>query len=218
MQRPSTAKINNIFRQFLRPAGGGIRPKIQSPPCDVFINHRGIDTRRNVAGLLYHHLRSLRLRPFLDSQNMKPGDRLEDKIGEAIRECKIGVAVFSPMYCESYFCLHELSLMMENRKKIVPIFCDVKPADLRVREYGSCPDKDVEKFRLALEEAKNTVGLTFDTLRGDWPEFLSRATDAVVKNLIELEKEESHIRNRKHKYHDHPSHLKSFSRDHHIKL
>ncbi|KAK4421241.1 TIR-only protein [Sesamum alatum] len=184
MQRPSAARINSISRRIIRSSGGQFRRS-----CDVFINHRGVDTKRNVAGLLYHHLRGLRLRPFLDSKSMKPGDRLFDRIEVAIRECKVGVAVFSPMYCDSYFCLHELKLMMEARKKVVPIFCDVKPSELRVKDDddGSRPVADIEKFRWALEEAKNTVGITFDTLRGDWPEFLASATDAVIKNLIEVD-------------------------------
>ncbi|KAL3820535.1 hypothetical protein ACJIZ3_006441 [Penstemon smallii] len=183
MQRSTATKINTIYRQIFR-------PKPQPQPCDVFINHRGIDTKRNVSGLLYHHLRGIGLRPFLDSKNMKPGDRLFDKIDAAIHECKVGVAVFSPMYCDSYFCLHELSLMMESRKKVVPIFCDLKPSELRVKDDGSCPAHKLDKFRLAIEEAKHTVGLTFDTLRGDWPEFLANATDVVIKNLIEVEDQE----------------------------
>ncbi|KAL3576690.1 hypothetical protein D5086_021973 [Populus alba] len=44
-------------------------------PCDVFINHRGIDTKRTVATLLYDHLSRLKLHPFLDNKNMKPGDK-----------------------------------------------------------------------------------------------------------------------------------------------
>ncbi|GFQ02535.1 hypothetical protein PHJA_002397500 [Phtheirospermum japonicum] len=157
----------------------------------MFINHRGVDTKRNVSGLLYYHLRGLGLRPFLDSKSMKPGDKLFDKIDVAIRECKVGVAVLSPMYCDSYFCLHELSLMTELKKRVVPIFCDVKPSDLRVKDDGSRPPEDIAKFRLALEEAKLTVGLTFDTRGGDWVEFLANATDVVIKNLIEVEEEEA---------------------------
>ena len=136
-------------------------------PCDVFINHRGIDTKRTVAGLLYNHLsESMRLKPFLDSKNMKPGDKLFDKIDTAIRNCKLGVAVFSPRYCDSYFCLHELALIMESKKKVIPIFCDVKPSQLRVKDYGICPAKELQRFTWALEEAKFTVGLTFDTSKG----------------------------------------------------
>uniref|UniRef100_A0A2N9HAN4 TIR domain-containing protein n=1 Tax=Fagus sylvatica TaxID=28930 RepID=A0A2N9HAN4_FAGSY len=161
-----------------------------SRSCDVFINHRGIDTKRTVAGLLYNHLsESMRLKPFLDSKNMKPGDKLFDKIDTAIRNCKLGVAVFSPRYCDSYFCLHELALIMESKKKVIPIFCDVKPSQLRVKDYGICPAKELQRFTWALEEAKFTVGLTFDTSKGDWSDFLKKASDAVLKNLVEVEGE-----------------------------
>ena len=140
--------------------------KIARPMCDVFINHRGIDTKRNVAGLLYDNLTRMRIRSFLDSMNMKPGDRLFDHIDKAILGCKVGVAVFSPRYCESYFCLHELALLMESKKRVVPIFYDVKPSQLRVRDDGTCPGTELQRFSLALEEARNTVGLTFDSSTG----------------------------------------------------
>ncbi|GFP96728.1 tmv resistance protein n [Phtheirospermum japonicum] len=139
---------------------------IKSPPCDVFINHRGTDTKRSVASLLYDNLYQLKVYPFLDNKTMKPGDKLFEKIDAAIMECKIGVAVFSPRYCESYFCLHELALMTEMKKKMIPIFCDVKPSELRVLENGTMTKKEVERFRLALEEAKNTVGLVFNSQKG----------------------------------------------------
>lgn len=140
--------------------------KIVQPPCQVFINHRGIDTKRNVAGLLYNDLTKMGVRTFLDSMNMKPGDKLFKHIDKAILDCKVGVAVFSPRYCDSYFCLHELALLMETKKRVVPIFYDVKPSHLMVKDNGTCSEKQLQRFKLALEEAKNTVGLTFDSLNG----------------------------------------------------
>ncbi|KAJ9168893.1 hypothetical protein P3X46_020372 [Hevea brasiliensis] len=159
------------------------------PPCDVFINHRRIDTKRTISGLLYDHLSRFGLNPFLDSKNMKPGDRLFDTIDSAIAECRLGVAVFSRRYCDSYFCLHELSLIMETKKRVIPIFCDVKPSQLRVKDNGTCSTLELQRFERALEEAKYTVGLTFDSHKGDWSEFLTKATEAIVTNLIELEGE-----------------------------
>ena len=63
---------------------------VDKPECyDVFINHRRIDTNKNVAGLLYDHLARQNLRPFLDSKTMKPGDKLFEKIGTALHGCKV---------------------------------------------------------------------------------------------------------------------------------
>nr|KAJ0211346.1 hypothetical protein LSAT_V11C400178270 [Lactuca sativa] len=191
MQR-SISSTNNVYRNLLRLQKPPTAAMVtwQQPSCDVFINHRGIDTKKNVAGLLYNHLVRLRLRPFLDSKNMKPGDKLFDKIDAAITRCKVGVVVFSPRYCQSYFCLHELARIMEAKKKVIPVFCDVKPSELIVRDDGSCSKHQLDRFKTALEEAKYTVGLTFDSSNGDWPGFLMTATEAIMENLKEVEEEE----------------------------
>ncbi|XP_028775514.1 TMV resistance protein N-like [Neltuma alba] len=140
---------------------------VAGPACDVFINHRTVDTRCTGVRLLYDHLIQQRCKPFLDIETMKPGDRLLDTIDKAIRGCKVGVAVFSPRYCDSYFCLHELSLLVESKKRIVPIFYDVKPSQLRVKDSAiwGCSQKDLKRFNLATEEAKSIVGLPFDSLQ-----------------------------------------------------
>ena len=134
--------------------------------CDVFISHRSTDTKRTVVPLIYDHLRRLGFNPFLDNKTMKPGDKLFEKINTAITECKIGLTVISPRYCESNFCLHELALLMENKKKVIPIFCDVKPSELRVINNRKWTREDHRRFKWALEEAKYTVGLTFNSLDG----------------------------------------------------
>lgn len=175
MQRSMISKTLASSTQILHPITRIPRSN-PNPLCDIFINHRGADTKRTIAGLLYQHLSGLGYNPFLDSKSMKPGDNLFDKIDPAIKSCRIGLAVFSPRYCESYFCLHELSLMMECKKKVVPIFCDVRPSELRIKDNAwSCSTKELEKFHCAIEEAKNIVGLTFDTLNGLVILFLSLA-------------------------------------------
>ncbi|XAR68368.1 hypothetical protein NMG60_11003468 [Bertholletia excelsa] len=161
--------------------------KLGSTCPDVFINHRSIDTKRSVASLLYDHLERLKIRSFLDNKAMKPGDKLFEKIDGAIRVCKVGVAVFSPRYCDSYFCLHELALMMESKKKVIPIFCDVKPSELRVLDNGSCSSSELERFNWAIEEAKYTVGLTFDSINGNWSDTVTTAAEIVLESLMEVE-------------------------------
>ncbi|KAK8514020.1 hypothetical protein V6N12_008740 [Hibiscus sabdariffa] len=188
MQRTSAL---NLCRKLVQVPPRSPSKAMTRPVCDIFINHRGTDTKRTIAGLLHDHLFRLGLRPFLDSRSMKPGDRLFGKINPAIQGCKLGVAIFSPKYCDSYFCMQELALLMENKKRVIPIFCDVKPSQLQVLDYGIRSAKQLQRLNWALEEAKFTVGLTFDTLKGDWSEFLNSATEAVIKNLVELEAQNS---------------------------
>ncbi|KAG6387338.1 hypothetical protein SASPL_152525 [Salvia splendens] len=164
-------------------------------PYDVFINHRGTDTKRTVATLLYDHLFRLRIRPFLDNKSMKAGDKLFDKIDKAIGGCKVGVAVFSPRYCDSYFCLHELALMMDLKRKVIPIFCDVKPSQLRLVDDGTMSPEEVTRFRSALEEAKHTVGLDFDSHKGNWSDVVKNAANIVIESLAEIEYDELLLRN-----------------------
>ncbi|KAI3765062.1 hypothetical protein L2E82_15086 [Cichorium intybus] len=191
MQR-SISSTKNVYRNLIHykkpPTAAVVTP--QQPPYEVYINHRGIDTKKNVAGLLYSHLMRLRLRPFLDSKNMKPGDKLFDRIDTAISGCKVAVAVFSPRYCQSYFCLHELARIMEAKKKVIPVFYDMKPSELRIKDHWRCPKHEIDRFQSALEEAKYTVGLTFDSSNGDWPGFLMSATEAIMQNLMEVEEED----------------------------
>ncbi|XP_010926962.1 probable 2' cyclic ADP-D-ribose synthase BdTIR [Elaeis guineensis] len=162
-----------------------VKPERARRLCDVFINHRGADTKRTVAGLLYDRLVQLNLRPFLDNRTMEPGDKLYDSINNAILDCKVGIAIFSPRYCESFFCLHELAMLLEAGKKLIPIFCDVKPSDLLVADVQSHPPEEIERFRKALQEAKYTVGITFDSQNGNWSELVSRTTEIVAKSIKE---------------------------------
>ncbi|XP_059436842.1 probable 2' cyclic ADP-D-ribose synthase BdTIR [Corylus avellana] len=158
-------------------------------PCDVFINHRGSDTKKNIAGLLYDHLSRLGIKPFMDSRNMKPGDKLSDEIDAAIRNCKVAVALLSRNYCESRHCLRELALLMESNKKVLPIFWDVSPSELWVNNNGcQFSDEELRRFERALEQVKDTVGLTFDSSKGDWSEFLEVASKE-VKNLLEVDQD-----------------------------
>ncbi|KAK5844576.1 TIR-only protein-like [Gossypium arboreum] len=191
MQRYSSAamKMMNFHRNFLA-LQTPTNPLVRNKACDVFINHRGIDTKRTIATLLYDHLSRLNLQPFLDNKNMKPGDKLFDNIDNAIKNCKVGITVFSPNYCKSYFCLHELALIMESKKKVIPIFCDIKPSQLALVNNVTVPDKDLERFKLAIEEAKNTVGLTFDSLKGNWSDVVTSASEIVIESLIEMKSEE----------------------------
>ncbi|KHN08924.1 hypothetical protein glysoja_045485 [Glycine soja] len=124
---------------------------------------------------------------------MKPGDKLFDKINRAILECKIGLAVMSPRYCDSYFCLHELALLMECKKKVIPIFVDIKPSQLRVINNKKWTLEDQRRFKLAIEEAKYTVGLTFNSLQGNFSGIVTSASDIIIESLIEFEDEEAQM-------------------------
>eukprot|EP00253_Pinus_taeda_P012764 PITA_12764 len=98
---------------------------------DVFINHRGPDAKETFARPLYLRLLSNGLRAFLDKDEMQPGYNFPRQIEHAIRTASVHVAIFSPRYAESYWCLNELLLMSESKAPIIPVFYRVTPAEVR---------------------------------------------------------------------------------------
>nr|XP_027115550.1 uncharacterized protein LOC113733374 [Coffea arabica] len=104
----------------------------------------------------------------------------------AVLKSKVGIPVFSPHFCESYFCCHELSLMIDSNKKVIPIYCDVKPNELKIKAWRSCSTEDLERFNRALHEAKERIAITFDTSTGNWSDFLAKVSAAVKENLDEV--------------------------------
>eukprot|EP00253_Pinus_taeda_P034629 PITA_34629 len=101
---------------------------------DVFLNHRGCDTKNTFAGHLYSSLRSRGIRVFLDKGEMKVGDDLAYQIKAIIKTASVHLAVFSEKYAESKWCLNELVLMVESGAITIPVFFkNVKPVHLRWR-------------------------------------------------------------------------------------
>lgn len=105
---------------------------------DVFLNHKGPDVKKTFVSHLYNRLRDHRLRVFLDREEIRKGEELTNEIDGAIRAASVHLAIFSPNYCESPWCLNELLLMLEMKQKkgstILPIFFHVKPSALRWTE------------------------------------------------------------------------------------
>ncbi|KAI6703758.1 hypothetical protein NL676_012894 [Syzygium grande] len=130
------------------------------PPHDVFINHRGIDTKLNLSGLLFHRFSELNLRPFLDIKSMRPGEPLLEKINEAIRGCKVGVACSRPAIASRPHCLHRLATLRGDQERVIPIFCDVKPSQLQVVDERELFDLDLQRFSAGLERRGTRIGLT----------------------------------------------------------
>ncbi|KAH1247464.1 TMV resistance protein N [Glycine max] len=190
MHRSLSMNIRSRFlsHQMISEVNQVVRNGVILDPCDVFINHRSLDTKTTVAAPLYDHLRR---HAWLNL--LYKSDKLFDKINRAILECKIGLAVMSPRYCDSYFCLHELALLMECKKKVIPIFVDIKPSQLRVINNKKWTLEDQRRFKLAIEEAKYTVGLTFNSLQGNFSGIVTSASDIIIESLIEFEDEEAQM-------------------------
>lgn len=89
---------------------------------DVFISHRGPDCKKTLASHLYHGLVAVGLRPFLDREELKKGEEFTTQIDAAIKSASVHIAIFSPTYGDSDWCMKELVDMLDTKELIIPVF------------------------------------------------------------------------------------------------
>ncbi|XP_045819800.1 disease resistance protein Roq1-like isoform X1 [Trifolium pratense] len=145
---------------------------------DVFLSFRGTDTRNNFTGNLYNSLQHQRgIQTFIDDEEIQKGEQIKATLLQAIKESRIFIAIISPNYASSTFCLTELVTILECCKSqgrlFLPVFYDVNPSQIRnitdtyaeafakheVR-FGDEKEK-VQKWRDALHQAANMSGWHF---------------------------------------------------------
>ncbi|KAK9074111.1 hypothetical protein SSX86_006708 [Deinandra increscens subsp. villosa] len=116
---------------------------------DVFLSFRGEDTRNSFTDHLYKALHEAGIRTFRDAEEIREGQELKPEIERSITESKASIIVFSENFANSRWCLDELWLILEQKRKrgnfVLPLFYGVDPSDVK-NQRGS--------FRI---EAKNKV-------------------------------------------------------------
>lgn len=177
------------------------------PYYDVFINHRGPDVKNTLATNLYRRLLDHRLRVFLDKPELVEGRNITSQIEAAIEVASVHVAIFSPSYAQSKWCLDELHLMVKSKGTILPVFYKVQPSELRWTGKGKRgsyaealfdleqkktydPEtgeekprynvKTIQNWRNALSHVADTSGFVLD---GDEEELLNKIVGGVLKNI-----------------------------------
>jgi len=158
------------------------QPSLSSFTCDwtydVFLSFRGIDTRNNFTADLYNSLQHQRgIQTFIDHEEIHKGEEITPALLQAIKETRIFIAIFSPNYASSAFCLTELVMILETSKSqgrlFLPVFYDVNPSEIRhltgtyaeafaKHEVRFEDEKDmVQKWKDALCQAANMSGWHF---------------------------------------------------------
>lgn len=138
----------------------------------VFLSFRGSDTRNNFTDCLYRTMVDRGINAYRDSEGLHVGDRIDDLL-KAVGNSKICIPVLSRGYASSAWCLRELDRMIEinestGEPKILPIFFDVTPSDVRLdtqlyvddleehgRRYGG---ESRERWVAALRKVANIKG------------------------------------------------------------
>lgn len=136
---------------------------------DVFLNHRGCDTKKGIVAHLNGALRKAGFHPFLDAKSIGQGKHVFKSIDEALSGACVHVAIFSKRYAESKYCLNELSDMLQSKRVILPVFYDIEPEDLRQphkgpfakafrKHYKRGRHKDIKRWEGALLEVASRRG------------------------------------------------------------
>ncbi|PRQ35378.1 putative TIR domain, transcription factor MYC/MYB, leucine-rich repeat domain, L [Rosa chinensis] len=105
---------------------------------DVFLSFRGPDTRRSIVADLYDRLQNKRgIRTFMDDPDLRVGDAISPALLKAIEESRFAIVVLSKNYAHSTWCLEELTSIcqcMKDFNRILPLFYNVEPSDVRYRK------------------------------------------------------------------------------------
>ncbi len=149
------------------PAGS----RIQCPAgCRFFITHSSKDGA--FAQTLYDDLRRHGFDGFLDSDSIRPGDKIPGKINRGLEDCDLFLPILSFASLQSRWCEDEISaaLMRNNapeqggRPRIIPILIDEcqdeVPWLLRIRRYISFAgryDEAIEELLASLSDSKSSA-------------------------------------------------------------
>ncbi|CAL1363320.1 unnamed protein product [Linum trigynum] len=184
---------------------------------EVFVSFRGEDTRRGFTSHLCDAL-SDKLGISLvykDEFSLEKGASIAPELLKAIERSRIAVVVLSKNYASSTWCLDELVHILhcwrENELRVVPVFYDVEPSDVRKQKNGSSfgeafathdrvfdGDEKVRRWKDALTEVANLSGFTTSRYRNDsdmikdivrkiWRE-LSPTFPSISKPLVGIDK------------------------------
>ncbi|GLJ16694.1 hypothetical protein SUGI_0286790 [Cryptomeria japonica] len=83
------------------------------------------DTKKTPSASIYDTLKPLGVEVFLDEAELELGDSIPSEIQEAMKSSFLHIAILSPRYAESPWCLAELSFMVNTGKPIIPVFYNV---------------------------------------------------------------------------------------------
>ncbi|KAL6211886.1 hypothetical protein ACLB2K_017109 [Fragaria x ananassa] len=105
---------------------------------DVFLSFRGNDTRKAFTDHLYTALEQQGIKTFRDDPELQIGEAISPALFAAIEESRFAI-ILSKSYASSTWCLDELVRILECMKargRVLPIFYDADPSEVRKKTGG----------------------------------------------------------------------------------
>ena len=138
--------------------------------CDVFISHRGPDTKRSLVSHIEHKLRRFNLDVFTD-YSMEKGVKSWQTVLEKLRGAHRVLLVLSPGFEDSCWCLEELRVMAERSDAVLAIFVDVDTGRWHQEEFHKKLEIAAEKLRRSQPDAPADIVEQWDralkSIQGD---------------------------------------------------
>ena len=97
---------------------------------DVFLSFQGEDTRRGFVSHLFKALTQQGIQTFIDD-NLHRGENISEELLKTIENSSVSIIIFSKNYASSSWCLDELAKIIECTKKVLPVFYQVDPFEVR---------------------------------------------------------------------------------------
>lgn len=86
---------------------------------DVFLSHRGPDTKKSFAVWLLNELENQQIRTFFDDRSLKAGDNAALSMDAAMQTVEWGVIILSPGFFASGHCMNELKAFLDRGRAIL---------------------------------------------------------------------------------------------------
>ncbi|KAH0698792.1 hypothetical protein KY284_013007 [Solanum tuberosum] len=136
---------------------------------DVFMSFRGEDTRKTFTDQLYKALVDEGYRTFRDDNEIERGEDIKSELDKAIHSSKSSIIILSKNYATSSWCLDELVMILENKRKrghaILPVFYYVDPLDV---------GKQMGSFATAFASYEQRIMEQTDEGKEEWIEKIKR--------------------------------------------
>ncbi|KAK2993880.1 hypothetical protein RJ640_003992, partial [Escallonia rubra] len=165
----------------------------------VFLSFRGEDIRKTFLDHLYTALVGAGFHTFRDDDKLERAGNIKTELEKAIQQSRSSIVVFSENYASSKWCLDELVMIVERRRRtsefvLLPVFYHVDPSHVR-NQTGSLaaafagheewfPKERIRGWREALREVADLAGMVLQNQADGYEAKFIQNIVKVIENRV----------------------------------
>lgn len=115
------------------------------PKIKVFISYSHEDLR--IVNPIISIIRTMSEKVFRDRDNIRPGDKWEISIENALEQCEKMILFWCIHSSRSPYVMHEFNAAIEKNKKLIPVLLDSTPVPKNIAQYQWIDLKELLQFR-----------------------------------------------------------------------